>query len=201
LTDPARPLRVAVADDGPAALAHFRQLLARLGHQVVAAASTGRELVDGCCQAEPDLVITDVKMPDVDGIAAAEEINRHRPTPVVLLSPDDDPQSLARAEAAGPVMAYLVKPVKPPDLAAAVRLAVARFGEHQAARQALEDRKLVERAKGAVVKRLGVGEDIAYRRLRRYASDHNLKLAEVAARVLRAEEVFRRVEGADRPTG
>jgi two-component system, response regulator PdtaR len=164
---------------------------------VVVTATNGRELVEGCREAAPDLVLSDVKMPDMDGITAAEGVNRRRPVPVVLVSAYDDPQLLARAEGA-PVMAYLVKPVKPPDVAAAVRLAVVRFGERQQALRDLEERKLVERAKGVVMSRLGVGEDSAYRRLRQYASDNNLKLAEVAARVLRAEEVFRELEGTDR---
>jgi two-component system, response regulator PdtaR len=194
MAEPPR-LRVAVADDDPATLLHFCDLLTRLGHQVVLTTATGGELVAGCREAAPDLVLTGVRMPGLDGVAAAVAVNRDRPTPAVLVSADDDPESLARAEAAGPVMAYLVRPVKPADVAAAVRLAVARFREHQAARRALEERKVVERAKGAVAKRLGVDEDGAYCRLRKFASDHNLKLAEVAARVLRAEEVFRELEG------
>jgi two-component system, response regulator PdtaR len=185
-----RPLRVAVADGDPTTLHHFRDLLTRLGHEVVVTATTGRELVRRCWQAKPDLVITDVKMPDMDGIAAAEEVNRNYSTPAVLVSAYDDHESLARAEAAGPVMAYLVKPVRPPDVVAAVRLAVARFGERQEALRALEERKLVERAKGALMRRLGADEDEAYRRLRTYANDNNAKLTEVACLVLRAEEVF-----------
>jgi response regulator NasT len=189
-----RPLRVAVADDDPTTLTHFRQLLTQLGHQVVVAASTGRELVERCREAGPDLIMADIKMPDLDGIAAAEEVNRGRPVPVVLVSGYDDPESLARAEA-GPVMAYLIKPVKPPEVAAAVRLAVARFREWQQALRALEERKLVERAKGALMKRLGVDEDEAYRRLWKYANDNNAKVTEVAGLVLRAEEVFLALDG------
>jgi response regulator NasT len=196
-----RPLRVAVADDDPATLAYLRELLTRLGHEVVAATPTGRGLVERCREARPDLVVTDIKMADLDGIAAAEEINRDRPTPVVLLSAHDDPESLARAEAEPAVMAYLVKPVKPPDVAAAARLAAARFGERQQALRALEERKRVERAKGVLMKRLGVDEDNAYRRLREYAGDHNLKLTELAAQILRAEEVFRALEGRGSPGG
>jgi two-component system, response regulator PdtaR len=199
MNEPAGPLRVAVADDERDTLEFFRDLLTRLGHDVVVMASTGRELVGRCREAAPDLIITDVKMPDLDGIAAAEQVNGERPVPVVLVSAYDEPGLLARAEAAGPVMAYLVKPVKPSDLGAAARLAVARFGERQEALRALEERKLVERAKGVLMRRLGVDEDGAHRRLRKYASARNLKLAEVASRALRADEVFGALEGTTRP--
>ena len=99
-------------------------------------------------------------------------------------------------------MAYLVKPVKEADVAAAVTVAMMRFRQYQAVRkeapdlrQALEDRKAIERAKGALMKRLRVDEDEAFRRLRRKASADNLKLVEAARRVLAAEEVFRQMEG------
>jgi response regulator NasT len=98
-------------------------------------------------------------------------------------------------------MAYLAKPVKPVDLQAAIRLALLRFGHFQALakeaadlKQALEDRKVIERAKGAVMKRVGVDEEEAFRRLRKLASDSNRKLADVAQRVTSAEEVFRELD-------
>jgi response regulator NasT len=147
------PLRLALADDEPYTLEYFRRLLTRLGHQVVVVASTSRALVEGCRHAAPDVIVTDIKMPDLDGIAAAQEVNRERPVPVVLVSGHDDPEFLARAEA-GPVAAYLVKPVEPADLAAAVRLAVARFAERQHALRALQEHNLAERASGVVI-RLG----------------------------------------------
>jgi response regulator NasT len=194
-----RPLRVAVADDDPTTLHHFRALLTCLGHEVVVTATTGQQLVEGCREAAPDLVITDVKLPDLDGIAAAEQANAERPVPVVLVTAYTEAGLLARAVAAAPVMAYLVKPVKACELAAAARLAVARFGERQQALRALEERKLVERAKGAVMKRLGVDEDEAHRRLGKCANDNNVKLTEVACLVLRAEEVFRELEDTGSP--
>jgi response regulator NasT len=199
MNEPTGPLRVAVADDERGTLEFFRDILTRLGHDVVVMASTGRELLGRCREAAPDLIITDVKMPDMDGIEAAEQVNRERPVPVVLVTAYTEAELLARAEAAGPVMAYLVKPVKACDLAAAARLAVARFGERQQALRALEERKLVERAKGALMKRLGVDEDEAYRQLSKYASANNVKLTDVACLVLRADEVFEALEGRTGP--
>jgi response regulator NasT len=195
-----RSLRIAVADDEPDVRQFFQELLPRLGHQLVGVAATGRELTEQCRTASPDLVITDIRMRDMDGLEAAAEVNRERPIPVILVTAHPDVDFLARA-GQGHIMAYLVKPVKPADLQAAILLAMVRFEEfrkvsQEAAnlRQALEDRKLIERAKGAVMKWLHVGEEEAFRRLRKLASDQNLKLVEVAERVLTADEVFRGLE-------
>jgi two-component system, response regulator PdtaR len=190
-----RSLRIAVADDEPETRQYLQELLTHLGHQVVGAGD-GKQLTEQCKLLQPDLIITDIRMPDVDGIAAAEAVNRERPTPVILLTGHHDPEYLRRAQE-GPIMAYLVKPVKPPDVEAAVAVAMARFEQHQATRreaadlrQALEDRKVVERAKGALMKRLQVDEAEAFRRLRKLASDQNRKLVEVSRTVLEAEKVF-----------
>jgi response regulator NasT len=139
-------------------------------------------------------------MADMDGLEAAAEINRERAVPVVLISAYHDEELRARARQEY-VMAYLVKPVKQPDLETALDLAMARFEQFQAVRreaadlrQALEDHKLTERAKGAVMRRLGVDEIDAYRRLRKLSSEQNRKLVEVARSVLAAEEVFQALE-------
>ncbi len=148
----------------------------------------------------PDLIIADIPTSNVAGLDVAHALNKARPTPVVLLSTGDQPALLERAVREG-VTALLVKPVKPADLYAAVTLAVHRFRElHQARqeaaelRQALEERKVIERAKGIVMRRLHIDESEAFRRLRRQASDHNQKLVEVALQLLEADEVFRAME-------
>jgi response regulator NasT len=99
------------------------------------------------------------------------------------------------------VMAYLVKPVKQADIEVAITMALARFEQFQAVRReartlakALEDRKVIERAKGVIMKRLRVDEQEGFRRLKKYASDHNLKLVEFAHTLLSAEEVFAGME-------
>jgi AmiR/NasT family two-component response regulator len=195
-----RPLRVAVADDEPDMLLFFREVLPRLGHEVVAEAATGSELIQRCGGVRPDLIITDIRMPDRDGIEAAAEVNRQAHVPVILVTAHHDTDVLGRA-GADYIMAYLAKPVKPVDLQAAIRIAMLRFGHFQTLaretadlRQAIEDRKLIERAKGTVMRRLRVDEDDAFRRLRKLASDHNRKLIDVSQQVLTSEEVFRRLE-------
>jgi response regulator NasT len=192
-------LHIAVADDEADTREYLQELLQRLGHQVVAVPD-GRKLADLCRSAPPDLIISDVKMPGPDGIEAAAEVNRAHPVPVILVSAYHDAGLFARARSPH-VMAYLVKPFKQADLEAAIAVAVPQFRHQQAlsreaadARQALEDRKVIERAKGSLARRLQVGEEDAFRRLRKRASDCNRKLVEVSRDVLGAEEVFRGFE-------
>jgi response regulator NasT len=189
-----QPLRIVVADDEPDMRDYFKKILPRLGHQVVAAAETGRELVERCLVLRPDLVITDIKMPDLDGIDAAVVLYKESPIPVILVSAYHDPELIRRAES-DHIMGYLVKPIKQSDLEPVIALALRRFEQFQALRQeaadlrqALEDRKVIERAKGILMKRATLDEQDAFRRLQRLASDKNLKLVEVARAVVTAEE-------------
>src|SRR5262245_37367913 len=189
-------LRIAVADDEPRMREFYQEILPVLGHDVVCAAKTGLELIDGCKQAHPDLVIADIKMPDMDGIDASHEICRQTPVPVILVSAYDDPELLARADAHY-VLAYLVKPIKCQDLQPAILIAIRRFEEFQSLRkeatdlrQALQDRKLIERAKGILMKRTGLDEEAAFKSLQKLARDKNRKLVQIAEMIVTAEEVF-----------
>jgi two-component system, response regulator PdtaR len=195
-----RALRIAVADDEADVREYLQETLPRLGHQVTAVASNGRQLVEQCKADPPDLVITDIKMPDMDGIQMSIEVNRHKQTPVILVSAHHDAETLMRL-GADHIMGYLIKPVAEAQLQTAIALAMTRFQHFQALakeaadlKQALEDRKLIEKAKGIVMKRLRVDEEEAFRRLRKHASDQNLKLAEVGRRVIAADEVFHELD-------
>src|SRR5438067_13522038 len=99
MSKPTRSLRIVVADDERDTRQFFQELLAHLGHEVVAVAETGRELVEQCRAAHPDLVITDIKMPDMDGIQAAAEVNRDNPVPVILVTGYHEADLLMRAAA------------------------------------------------------------------------------------------------------
>jgi response regulator NasT len=190
-------LRIAVADDEPDMQEYFEKILPRLGHRVVSVAENGRQLVEHCRSQLPDLVITDIKMPDMDGIEAAEEIFHSRAVPVILVSAHHDAHLIGRAES-NHILAYLVKPIKQADLEPAIAIAVKRFQQfqtvHQEAadlRQALEDRKVIERAKGILMRRASLDESAAFRRLQRLASERNQKLIQIAASIVTADEAFR----------
>src|SRR6476661_5829762 len=106
---PPMKLRIAVADDEPRMGQFYQECLTALGHEVVLVARTGAELVVGCDKTKPQLVITDIKMPDMDGLDAAEIIWRELAIPVILVSAYSDAEYLERADAHH-VMAFLVKP-------------------------------------------------------------------------------------------
>ena len=190
-------LRVVVADDEPDMRDYFQKALPRLGHQVVGAARDGRQLVELCHTVRPDLVVTDIKMPDMDGIDAATQIYRETPLPVILVSAYHDQELIARAEA-DHILGYLVKPIKQSDLEPTIALAMRRFEQFEALReeaaglrQALEDRKVIERAKGVLMKKAGLDEQEAFRRLQKTASEKSRKLVDIAQMILVAEEALR----------
>ncbi len=189
-------LRIIVADDERDTRDFFQKFLSLQGHQVLASAQTGRHLVEQCRLLHPDLVITDIKMPDMDGIDAAGEIYKDAPIPVILVSTYHNRELIERA-ADNHVLAYLVKPIKETDLGPAIGIAMKRFEEFQTLRkeatdlrQALEDRKVIERAKGIIMRRGKLDEAEAFRRLQRLASDKSRKLVEIAQMILVAEEAF-----------
>lgn len=189
-------LRVVVADDERNMHEYLQEALPRLGHEVVGVAQTGRALVELCRTTHPDLVITDIKMPDMDGLAATEEICCETPIPVIVVSAYHDPQFIERATQ-NYVLAYLLKPIRQHDLEPAISLAMRRFEQFQTLRreatdlrQALDDRKTIERAKGLLMKRERIDEQEAFRRLQKLAMNQNRKLIEVAQMVLTVGEAF-----------
>jgi response regulator NasT len=191
-----RALRIAVADDEPDMQDYFRTILPQLGHQVCAVAGNGTELVQRVRETQPDLVISDVKMPDMDGIDAANQIYQFAPVPFILVSAYHDAALIERAEA-DHILAYLVKPIKQSDLEPAISIAIRRFEQFKSLRkeasdlkQALEDRKIIERAKGVLMKKASLDEQSAFRRMQKLASDKNRKLVEIAQMILTAEEAF-----------
>jgi two-component system, response regulator PdtaR len=189
-------LRVAVADDEPEVLANLEEMLADIGHEVVAAVNSGRALVDACRETSPNLIITDIKMPDMDGLETAEEIREIRPTPVVIVSAFHDQEFIDRALKEH-VLAYLIKPIGEETLKASIELAMQRFREFRALQEqaaslqhALEDRKLIERAKGILMQRAGLSEPAAFKRLQLLSSQKNKKMVEIARTILEAEQAF-----------
>ncbi len=193
-------LNIAVAEDDADVRQYLGEALERLGHRVVIAAPDARTLLEESRNTVLDLVLADIMMPGMDGIELAKALNQESSVPVILISAHINDDLLARART-DPIMAYLTKPVKESDLRAAIALARHRFAEFQSVskeaadlRQALEDRKSIERSKGIIMKRLHVDEEEAFRRLRRVASNQNRKLIEVARRIFDADEVFHQLD-------
>lgn len=185
--------RVVIAEDEALIRMDLVETLRELGFTVVAAVGDGRSAVQEAARRAPQVALLDIKMPDMDGLAAASEIIALNSTAVVMLTAFSQPELIQRAVAAG-AMGYLVKPFQPEELRAALMVAWQRYSqlrdEQRRAReleQNLADRKVIERARGLVQQRLGVSEDEAYSWLRRAAMDQRLPLAEVARKTLNAD--------------
>jgi AmiR/NasT family two-component response regulator len=116
-------LQVVIADDDRITCNYFQVMLERMGHKVLATARNGKELVKACLQHHPDLVITDLNMPENDGIWSAEMLNEQCPCPVIMISAHHEPDMIDLTTADN-IHAYLVKPVKPEDLEMAIALAM-----------------------------------------------------------------------------
>ncbi len=196
---PPNSLRILFADDDKEIREYFQEMLGRLGHQAFTV-STGQQLVEMAQKLEPDLIITDVVMPGLDGIDAAAQIGTEKNIPVILISAHEDPALLNRI-GTDHIMNFLIKPVREAEVRAAIAMALHRFQQFQDVRQeneglrlALENRKLLERAKGAVMRRLHVDEPEALQRMKKLASHNNRKLTEVAEEVINSEQIFYRLE-------
>jgi response regulator NasT len=183
-------LRVVIAEDEALIRLDLREMLVDEGYDVVGEAGDGEQAVALAGELTPDLVICDIKMPKMDGIAAAAQITEKRIAPVVMLTAFSQRDLIERARDAG-AMAYLVKPFDKRDLLPAIEMAMSRFAEIKALedevtglRERLEARKLIERAKGALMTTEAMSEPEAFRWIQRAAMDNRTTMRDVAAGVL-----------------
>ena len=190
-------MRVLVAEDDPVIALGLVERLRTLGHEAVGPVSDGARAVALAQEALPDVYLFDIEMPNLDGLQTAEQLaGEGLRRPVVVVTGVEDPSLIERSIASG-VSAYLTKPIDTRELQAAIGLAAARHAEFQElegevdrAQQALEDRKLVERAKGLLMTALNLSEHDAFRRLQLTARERNLRLAEVAARIVEQQTLL-----------
>ncbi len=189
-------LRVVVADDESIRLMSLKTQLESLGLQVVGEALNGKQAVDLVTRLKPDLAILDIKMPEMDGLEAAKRIAAEYPIPVIVLTAYSERILAERAIEAG-VFAYLMKPVSEEDLLPAILLARSRFREFQDLtrgisdlKEALETRKLIERAKGILMERRNLSEAEAFRRMQIQSQNENKKLAEIAQAIIMADRML-----------
>jgi AmiR/NasT family two-component response regulator len=189
VTEPATgatPRTVVVAEDEALIRMDLVEMLGEEGYQVVGEAGDGARAVELAETLRPDLVILDVKMPVLDGIAAAERIAAKRIAPVVILTAFSQRDLVERARDAG-AMAYLVKPFTQTDLVPAIEMAVSRYAEVTTLEsevadlsERLETRKAVERAKSVLQEQLKISEPDAFRWIQKTAMDLRLTMRQVA---------------------
>lgn len=185
-----RKRRVLIADDESIIRLDLGEMLTNLGYEVVGEVGDGATAVELALKLRPDLVIMDIKMPGMDGIAAARELTRARVAPVLLLTAYSERNLVERAREAG-VVAYLVKPFREAELLPSIEIALSRFAEFQAVekevgslKEALETRKLVEQAKGVLMETHGLKEAEAFHRIRKASMDTRKSMREIAEAIL-----------------
>ncbi len=190
-----RALRIVIADDEPIIRLDLKKMLQGLGYEVVAEASDGLKAIDAARSMKPDVVILDIKMPEMDGIDAAKVITEERIAPVLLLTAYSQIDLVSRAKEAG-VYSYLVKPFKEADLMPQIEVAVARWDafqkiEEQAAsmEDKLETRKAVDRAKGILMDQYGLKEQEAFRRIQVQSMNTRKSMREIAEAIIIAHNV------------
>ena len=191
----ATPRRILVADDEPLIRLDLREMLAALGYHVVGEASDGATAVRLARETRPDLVIMDIKMPELDGLEAARILTAEDIAPVLLLTAYSQKELVERAQQAG-VVGYLVKPFRDSDIQPAVEVALARFEEFRAVRnqvrtleETLETRKVIDRAKGVLMDTQGLKEAEAFRRIQKLSMDARKSMRDVAEAILLAHQV------------
>ncbi len=195
MTERGSSIRILVAEDDENARSLLVDLLRDLGHIVVAEAGTGDQAIASAREARPDVVLLDVHMPGRSGIEAAETIAREVDEVAVVLFTGDSTLSLTdRDAAATAAIAFLPKPAPPPVIDSTVRLAARRARDLVTARRdatdarrELENRKIIERAKGILMRRTGSSEQEAYRILQRTSQDRSVPMVEIAKAVLASE--------------
>ena len=189
--------RVVIADDESIIRMDLKEMLTHVGYLVVGEAGDGMSAVHLARELRPDLVIMDIKMPGLDGVSAAKVLTEEQIAPVLLLTAYSQRELIDAARDAG-VVAYLVKPFREAELLPAIEIALARFGEFEQLRKevetlrdALETRKLVERAKGVLMDTQGLNEAEAFRRIQQISMNTRRPMREVASAILLVQETQR----------
>ena len=187
-------LRILIADNESIIRMDLKELLEEAGHEVVGEAADGQKAVELTRKLKPDLVIMDIKMPEMDGIAAAKMISNEKLAPVLLLTAYSQKEIVEKAKDSG-VLAYLVKPVKESNLFPAMEIALSRFKEYMEIEQelldlrnSLETRTILDRAKGLLMDAYNLSEQEAFRRIQQYSMAKRKSIREVAEAIIDASK-------------
>ncbi|UCH34197.1 MAG: response regulator [Armatimonadota bacterium] len=188
-------LRVLIADDESVIRMDLSEMLTEAGYEVAAAVATGEEAIAKARSERPDVAIVDIKMPGMDGIDAARVMIEEEICAVVLLTAYGQPELVQRAREAG-VFGYVTKPFEERDLLPAIEIARSRYEEVMELKgqvgnleEAIETRKLVERAKGILMDGHGLTEREAYRRIQQESMNRRKSMREIAEAVILASDV------------
>jgi response regulator NasT len=186
--------RVIIADDESLTRMDLREMLTNLGYLVVGEVGDGRSAVNLARELRPDVIIMDIKMPDMDGIQAAKILTEEKIAPVLLLTAFGQKDLVERAREAG-VVGYMMKPFRESDLMPAIEVALSRFQEFRTLEkevadltETLETRKLVDRAKGILMDSQGLKESEAFRKIQKMSMDTRRPMKEIAQAIIITHE-------------
>lgn len=183
--------RIVIADDEPVTRMDLSEILEDAGYNVVGSASDGFDAIELCREFKPDLVLMDVKMPLLNGLKAAKIISEEQLTNcVILLTAYSGQEFIEEAKNLG-VMGYLVKPINDRNLLPAIEIALSKSQQIEAikkdankARQQVEDRKMIEKAKGVLIKNYGISEEDAYKKIRNLSMNKRRSMKDIANAII-----------------
>lgn len=189
-------LKVLVVDENRGRSAILKQAIEDAGHQVMTTLNSGSVLSNKVMELSPDVIIIDLESPDRDTLEQMRSISRDNPKPVVMFSDDNKPESIKEAIESG-VSAYVIDGLNDKRISSLMDVAIARFREYQAlkdeltkAKNTLEERKLLDRAKGIIMKHKGCDEELAYKLLRQSAMQNNQRMVEVARNLIASVDLL-----------
>jgi len=189
-------LNILIAEDEYLSLMGVHSNLEVLGYNVVGETGDGKEAVKLALEKKPDLILMDINMPSLDGIEAIKQINSKLFIPSIIISGYHDKKLINRAREAG-VFGYLVKPIDIHDLKTAIKIALSKYEEFQNlknelndTKEALENRKYIERAKGILMDTKNLKEEAAMKKLQHLSRNNNKKIIEIAKEVIKADKIL-----------
>ena len=192
-----KSLRILIVEDETVIRTSFAMMVEDMGHQVVGEAANGvqaLEMVDAC---SPELILLDVNLPEINGLKVLETIQANYDIPCIIITGYYSHEFLDRAKKAG-AFGYLIKPIEERQLQAGIEVTWQRYLEYQNSvaeqkrlRVALEERKIIERAKGVLMRCKGLSEEEAMRALQKMSRDNNQKIAKVARLIINADKILR----------
>jgi AmiR/NasT family two-component response regulator len=194
------PKSILIAEDNSKTRIFLTHQLELMGYNIVGAVSNGQQAVEAAFEQNPNLIIMDIKMPEMDGIQAAKAITSKGSIPIILItgvsSDEMTAKALDSAIEAG-VFAYLLKPITKKQLMAAIKLAMVRYEQFSNLRaevsdlmDAIETRKVVERAKGVLMKKCNISEEDAFKLLQNHSQKENKRMRDIAESILSAKTLI-----------
>ena len=184
-------MRVLIVDDESLIRMDLRDIIESCGHEVVAEGTNGVEALELCKKHKPDIILMDVKMPELDGIEAARQIGFHHEAPVVLLTSYSQQDLIDKARDSG-VYGYLIKPVREEQLVPTLEMALGRYKSDAQLRekmaeleQSLEDRKIIQKGTGILMELYSISEVEAYNRIRTLSMNKQISIIETCNLIIK----------------